>query len=63
MSKWNTDYKRVLRRRSSVEKRALIFCGEADLYGLSYFMCERILTNGPDEIGMHLTGLFSQVTG
>ena len=44
-------------------KMGFVFCGEADMYGHSYFLCERILTNGLDEIEMHLTGTFPQVTG
>ena len=44
-------------------KTGFDFCGEADMYGHSYFPCERILTNGLDEIEMHLTGTFLQVTG
>ena len=44
-------------------KTGFVFCGEADMYGHSYFLCERILTNGLDEIDMHLTGTFPQVTG
>ena len=44
-------------------KTGFVFCGEADMYGHSYFLCERILTNGLDEIKMHLTGIFPQVTG
>ena len=39
------------------------FCGEADMYGHSYYLCEKNLTNGLDEIELHLTGTFSQVTG
>ena len=44
-------------------KTGFVFCGETDMYGHSYFLCERILTNGLDEIEMHLTGTFPQVTG
>ena len=44
-------------------KTGFVFCGEADMYGHNYFLCERILTNGLDEIDMHLTGTFPQVTG
>jgi ribosomal protein S18 acetylase RimI-like enzyme len=44
-------------------KTGFVFCGETDMYGHSYFLCERILTNGLDEIEMHLTGTFLQVTG
>ena len=44
-------------------KTGFDFCGEANMYGHSYFLCERILTNGLDEIEMHLTGTFPQVTG
>ncbi len=49
--------------RALYRKTGFVFCGETDMYGHSYFLCERILTNGLDEIEMHLTGTFSQVTG